>query len=201
MAASDEITRKIEGDFWSGAAKTMASLTRKGGLWTVVMAAIVLACAILITLLAEESEERFGLHWDLTRNRVYSISEATRRALAILDREIVIYTVYQTGEEDMTISELLRRYEMSSRYVTVKNIDPLQSPLFTRQFEQDGGRIENNSIIVTKTGEEDAYRVVRAQNLYEWQLDDNRLYAIGLVAEQRVTSAILSLMGGSRPRV
>jgi hypothetical protein len=199
MAGSDEATRGAGGNSWRRAANALTSHLRKGGAWAVIMAAVVLACAILTTLLAEEAEERFELHWDLTQNRVYSISEATRNALSLLDREIVIYTVYPAGEEDMTISELLRRYEMGSGYVEVRNIDPARSPLFTRQFEGDGGRIENNSIIVTQTGGDD-YRVIRAQNLYEWQLDDNRLYAIGLVAEQRVTSAILSLMGGPQPR-
>ncbi|MDR3354201.1 MAG: GldG family protein [Synergistaceae bacterium] len=196
MAGLDETKPRA----WKRASKLAASAMQKGGVWTIAMAAVTLACAVLVTLLAEEAEDRFGLHWDLTRNRVYSISEATRNVLSLLDGEIVIYTVYPTGEEDMTIGELLRRYEMASPCVTVRNIDPVRSPLFTRQFEGDGGRIENSSIIVTKAGEGNDYRVIKAQNLYEWRLDDDRLYAVGLVAEQRVTSAILSLMGGPQPR-
>jgi hypothetical protein len=171
---------------------------RKGGLWVSLTGLVFLACAVLITLLAEQTEERFGLNWDLTQNRVYSISEATRSVLAALDRDVVIYTLYRTGEENITIGELLRRYEMASPRVEVRNIDPVRSPLFTQQFEEDGQRIENNSIIVSATGGEGDFRVIRAQNLYEWQLEGDRLYATGLVAEQRITSAIAALTGGPR---
>jgi hypothetical protein len=200
MAGSDETRLKVRDGVWGRIQNRSASAPQKGGVWMLLMAAVTLGCAVLITLLAEEAEDRFGLHWDLTRNRVYSISDATRKVLSLLDGEVVIYTVYPAGGEDMTIGGLLRRYEMASRHVTVKNIDPVRSPLFTRQFERDGDRIENSSIIVTQAGEGGDYRVIKAQNLYEWRLDDNRLYAVGLVAEQRVTSAILSLTGGPQPR-
>jgi hypothetical protein len=166
----------------------------------VLMAMMFTAFAVLITLVSERLERRFGLHWDLTQNRVYSISEATRNALALLDEDLTIYTVYPAGNEDVTIGELLRRYEMESRRVKVKNIDPIRNPLFTRQFES-GGTVENNSIVVAKDGEAGDYRVIKPQNLYEWNLKSDRLYATGLAAEQRVTSAILSLAGGERRRV
>ena len=166
----------------------------------VLTAAVLAAFAVLITLISERLESGFGLHWDLTQNRVYSISEATKNVLALLDEDLTIYTVYPAGNEDVTIGELLRRYEMESRRVKVKNVDPIRNPLFTRQFE-DGGAVENNSIVVAYDGEAGDYRVIKPQNLYEWNLKGDRLYATGLAAEQRVTSAILSLAGGVRRRV
>jgi ABC-2 type transport system permease protein len=166
-----------------------------------VSAFAVLAAAVLLTLLAERLEDRLGLHWDLTRNRVYSITDATRSVLETLDEDLIVYTVYPAGERDVTIGELLRRYEMASRRVEVRNIDPVRAPLFTRQFERDGRPVENNSIIVARAGGDKDYRVIRPQNLYEWQLRGDRLFATGLVAEQRVTSSILSLTGGRQPRI
>jgi hypothetical protein len=163
-------------------------------------ASVFTVVAVLATLVFERIESGFGLHWDLTRNHIYSISEATEEVLGLMDEDVTIYTVYPSGNEDVTISELLRRYEMASRRVRVQNVDPIRNPLFTRQFES-GGPVENNSIIVAKGGESGDYRVIKPQSMYEWNLKGDRLYATGLAAEQRVTSAILSLSGGERGRV
>ncbi|MDR3164362.1 MAG: GldG family protein [Synergistaceae bacterium] len=184
----------------SGRIGGITDFRRRAGAPAVSMAAAFVMTAVLITLISERLERRFGLQWDLTQNRVYSISKATKEALALLDKGLTIYTVYPAGNEDVTIGELLRRYEMASRQVKVKNIDPIRNPLFTQQFE-GAGTIENNSIIVVKDGETSDYRVIKPQNLYEWNLKGDRLYAAGLAAEQRVTSAILSLAGGERRRV
>jgi hypothetical protein len=179
----------------------IARVTSKlgGGLWIWAAIVILIAIAVVISFLAEQLEDRLGLQWDLTRNRVYSISEATKGTLALLNQDVTIYTLYPAGKEDMTIGELLRRYEIASDRITVENIDPVSSPLFTRQFQKDDQEIADNSLIVAFSGEEGDYRVIQAENLYEWEMEDDRIYITALVAEQRITSAIESLMGGEQP--
>ncbi|GHV65423.1 hypothetical protein AGMMS49587_19650 [Spirochaetia bacterium] len=181
--------------------KEKKGILQEGGVWILVMAAVSIACAVLVTLLAERGENTFGLQWDLTQNRVYSISEATKGLLAPLGEDVTIYTTFSLGKEDLTISEILRRYRMVSRHIEIKNIDPVASPLFTRQFQKDDTAIGANSLIVALSRSEgENFRVIRAEDLYEWNLEGERLYATGLVVEQRVTSAILSLMGGEQQR-
>lgn len=175
-----------------------AALSYMGTVWIWGIVAILIASAVLISMLTEQLEDRFGWEWDLTRNRVYSISEATKATLALLDKNIDIYTLYTTGDEDVTITELLRRYEIESGHVTVENVDPLSNPLFLQNFE-NGQETEQGSIIVTFEGDRKNYRVISAQNLYEYEMKDDQMYITALVAEQRITSAIESLMGGEQP--
>jgi len=173
---------------------------QKQGIWLLLIL-LALACAVVLTVVTEQLEERLHWHWDLTKNRVYSIGDTTRQILQELDRDIVVYTVYPQGEEDRTITELLRRYELASSRVTVQNIDPIRTPLYTQRFEQDGQPVENNAIIVAFPGVDGDFRLIRPSSLYEWQLEGEQLYATGTVAEQRITSAITSLLGGPQPTV
>lgn len=156
---------------------------------------LIAGCAVVCTLAAEKLESQFHLRWDLTDMQVYSIGDTTKDVLEGLSKDITIYTLYQSGNEDRTVSEILRRYEEESRYIETVNIDPIESPFFTQQYESDGDKIENSSLIVTETeGEE--FRVISARELYEWQLGEDQLYATGMTAEQRITAAISSIEGG-----
>jgi len=170
-----------------------------GNFWIWGAVVILIAAAVLISILAEQIEDRFGWEWDLTRNRVYSISEASKATLALLDKDVNIYTLYPAGSEDVTINELLRRYEISSRHIHVENVDPISNPLFIQQFEEEGEQIEDSSLIVTFAGDTENARVISPQNLYEYEMKDDQMYITALVAEQRITSSIESLMGGEQP--
>lgn len=172
-------------------------LLKKNSVWILIIL-LVVSLGVVVTVISEQLEDRLGLHWDLTSNQVYSIGDATKSSLAVLDKDINIYTVYPQGEEDRTIGELLKHYQMASSFITVKNIDPVSTPLFLQQFENEDGTIENNDIIISLAQDEKSFRVIKAENLYEWNLDQENLYATGLVAEQRITAAITSLMGGKQ---
>lgn len=161
--------------------------------------ALITGCAVVCTLAAEKLESRLHLRWDLTDTQVYSIGEITKGVLEDLSKDITIYTLYQSGNEDRTVSEILRRYEEESSHIEVVNIDPLESPFFTQQYETDDGKIEDSSLIVTETNGEE-FRVISARELYEWQLDEEQLYATGMVAEQRITAALSSIEGGRQTR-
>jgi hypothetical protein len=187
--AANPETKAVRGFFTSKA----------GNFWIWGAVVILIAAAVLISILAEQMEDRFGWEWDLTRNRVYSISEATKATLALLDKDVNVYTLYPTGSEDITINELLRRYEIASRHIHIENVDPISNPLFIQQFEKEGEQIEDNSLIITFAGDTENVRVISPQDLYEYELKDDQMYITALVAEQRITSSIESIMGGEQP--
>lgn len=161
---------------------------------------LIIGCAVIVTLVSKKIEDQFHLRWDLTDNQVYSIGDTTKEVLRKLEKDITIYTLYQSGSEDRTISELLRRYEQESSHIEVKNIDPLEKPYFTKQFETGEETIGQSSLIIQENGSKN-FRVINAQNLYEWQLEEDQLYATGTVAELRVTAAVASISGGKQTTV
>lgn len=160
---------------------------------------LIIGCAVVCTLAVEKLESQFHLRWDLTDTQVYSIGSTTKDVLQGLDKDVTVYTLYPSGEEDRTVQEILRRYEEESPHIAVVNIDPVESPFFTQQYEPDDEKIENSSLIIRENGGEE-FRVISARELYEWQLDEDQLYAVGMVAEQRITAAISSIEGGRQTR-
>lgn len=158
---------------------------------------LIIFCAVVLTLAAEKAETRLKLRWDLTNSQIYSIGSTTKEVLKKLDKNITIYTVYESGSEDRTISEILRKYRQENSHIKVVNIDPVENPFFTQKFETDDTKLENSSLIIQENASED-FRVISAKDLYEWQLDEDQLYATGMIAEQRITAAIASLEGGKQ---
>lgn len=169
---------------------------RKQKLLTAGALILLIVCAVVLTLVAEKMEDQFGLRKDLTGSQIFSIGDKTKEVLAGLDEDIRIYTVYESGEEDRTITELLRRYAQESSHITIENVDPVENPFFTEKYSTDGQEAAKSSIIIQSEEDADEYYVIAPENLYEWNLKEDQLYATGMVAEQRITSAIALIENG-----
>lgn len=161
---------------------------------------LMIGCAVVLTLIAEKAETHFHLRWDVTDSQIYSIGDTTKEVLKKLDKDITIYTIYETGSEDRTVTEILKRYQQENPHIKVVSIDPNENPFFTQQFEEDDTAVENSSLII-QTDDKEEFRLIRAEDLYEWKLDEDQLYATGMIAEQRVTAAIASIAGGQQNTV
>lgn len=158
---------------------------------------LIIGCAVVLTLVSEKLELQLKWKWDLTNNQIYSIGDTTKSILKKVDKPITIYTLYESGKEDHTVSEILDRYHQESDYIQVVNIDPIEKPMFTQQFETDDVTIEASSLIIREDNK-DEFRIINAQDLYEWKLKEDQLYATGMIVEQRVTAAIASIQGGKQ---
>ncbi len=158
---------------------------------------LVMICAIVVTLVSEKIEDKFQLRWDVTDSRIYSIGNATKTILKELDKDVTIYTIYESGQEDLTIQEILKRYRQENAHIHIVNIDPVEKPFFTQQYEKDGESIEKSSLIIQDDNSEE-FRVIHGEDLYEWEVDEEQLYATGMIAEQRITAALASIQGGSQ---
>lgn len=177
----------------------MKQKDRKGFKNVVLLGFVVLIviCAVVITLVAEKIEDKFNLRWDVTDSQIYSIGDTTKALLKDLDKDITVYTTFQSGQEDLTIREILKRYKQESGHIKTVNVDPVEKPFFLQQYETDGESIEASSLIIQDNNSEE-FRVINGQDLYEWELSEDQLYATGMIAEQRITAAIASIQGGSQ---
>lgn len=177
----------------------MKQKDRKGFKNVVLLGFVVLIviCAVVITLVAEKIEDKFNLRWDVTDSQIYSIGDTTKALLKDLDKDITVYTTFQSGQEELTIREILKRYKQESGHIKTVNVDPVEKPFFLQQYETDGESIEASSLIIQDNNSEE-FRVINGQDLYEWELSEDQLYATGMIAEQRITAAIASIQGGSQ---
>lgn len=73
--------------------------------------------------------------WDLTKGKVFTLSEETRRTVAGLRRDVEVLAFYGQGDEAYPrVSDLLRRYAALSPRLTWRFVDPYRSPEAVRKY-------------------------------------------------------------------
>ncbi|HZS52096.1 MAG TPA: GldG family protein [Bryobacterales bacterium] len=101
----------------------------KYGAYVAVYLVVVLAILFAANFLAN----RYDKTYDATSNKVFSLSDQTKKILANLKQNVTIYyfnTSNQTNESAFGPSprDLLQRYSSASHYVTVDFVDPVKNP-------------------------------------------------------------------------
>ena len=101
---------------------------------------------------------------DLTSQSLYSLSDQTRRIAASLDRDVQLYLICNTGNEDSTIQRLLERYEGLSGHIQAQVMDPTRDPTFLDRYDLEISRLYENSVLAV-CGER--CRLVGYDEIYE----------------------------------
>ena len=165
---------------------------RYGG-YAVIVTLLVLGSLVALNLLVQE----LPLEFDLTENRLFSLSEQTEALLEGLGKPVNIYALFAAGREDPTIAEVLRSYEQQSRLVTLEFIDPELNPGFTAKYDTEGTGISAGSLIV-ESGE--LFRVIPNIELYNISYtQQGQPQIMGLQIEPKVTQAINYVSSGYTP--
>lgn len=143
---------------------------------------IILLAIIIISNLALT---KLDIKFDLTKNKIYSLTEDTNKLLKGLTNDINIITVQENGSENNDIKEILSKYESTSDKIKIKNIDPAVSPAAVKQFSKGGSEISSGSVIVESGNR---FKVINEYDLYEIDYSTGQIK--GIKAEQKLTSAI-----------
>lgn len=95
------------------------------------LGSIVLVAAILtgINYIAKRQSKR----WDLTANKVFSLSDQSRKVLQSLDAPVHV-RVFARNDDFQRFRDRLAEYESASPRVTVEYIDPDQKPTLASQY-------------------------------------------------------------------
>ncbi len=159
-----------------------------------------LITAVVITLLFVTNlvVDMIPARLDLTRNKIYSLSEQTYTVLDRLDTDIIIYGVYEPGKANPTVEEVLRRYQSGSKRIAYDTIDPVRDPLTAQKYTQDGQTLRAGSIVV-ESGEK--FRIISPFDLVNYSTNQQQQQPTveSLAIEQRVTSALLFVSGEDTP--
>ena len=101
---------------------------RHGGFATLLVVAVIVI-TILLNIVISTLDNVWGLSYDLSSNRLYTISEQTERVVSAIDEPVHIYALMQTGSESQTVENLLENYRrLAPDYITVTVVDPIQNP-------------------------------------------------------------------------
>lgn len=141
----------------------------RAGSYSAVAAVIVIAIAILVNMMVSTLPTA-STQLDMTEQSLYSLSDQTKRIAASLDKDVTLYLISNSGQEDDTIMRLLERYADLSSHIKVQTMDPTLQPTFLNQYELDISQLYANSVLADCNGR---YRLVGYDEIFvtEYSMD------------------------------
>lgn len=155
------------------------------GTYASVMTLAVIAVVIVLNLIVSQLDIKF----DLTTNKMFSLSEQSQKIVTALDKEVTIYPIYTKGRENPQFIEMLEKYKALSNKIKIETKDPDLNPAFIKKYAQENETISSGSIIVTSG---DRYKVLSPYDLVDYQFN-SQVYdwqATAITLEPKVTGAI-----------
>ena len=172
--------------------------TAKAGSYSFITVAIVLAILIVINLIFSALPSTWT-NYDISSSRLYSVTSSTKSVVQNLEKDVTIYWITQSGEEDSVLEKLLDVYDSLSGNITVEKKNPDIYPTFTANYTSEN--VYNNSLIV-ECGEK--YRYISYSDIYD--ADTSSYYSTGSVAysfdgEGLITTAIDYVISDDLPQL
>jgi ABC-type uncharacterized transport system involved in gliding motility auxiliary subunit len=167
----------------------------KYGGYATITTAIVVAALIVLNLIVDKLDIKF----DLSQNKLFSISEQTTKILTDLNSDIKIISLTGSAKSNVVVDELLDKYKQKSNKIDVEYVDPVLHPNYAQDYAKNGEQIQEQSLIVVSGNKS---KVIAPNDLYSTSQNPlNNSQNQSLVAEQKITSAILYVTADKIPVV
>ena len=168
----------------------------QGGTYSLIISAVVLALMIVINILVSALPSTLT-QYDISAAQLYSITSNTKVVVNALEKDVTIYWIVQSGEEDQIIENLLDKYESLSDHIMVEKKNPDIYPTFAEQYTDE--TVQNNSLVV-ECG--DKYRFIGYDDIYLYETDMySYSYNASFDGEGAITSAIDYVVSEELPQV
>ncbi|GHV86784.1 hypothetical protein AGMMS50255_0800 [Spirochaetia bacterium] len=148
--------------------------------------------------------DRYPLDIDLTPNRIFEVSEDTKKFLASLEDDINIY-VFNTEDRFIAsgpteyfiqANEVINKYRQLSLRIKLQYIDLVRNPDFNARYPDVSLNV--NDILITAGGKT---KVVSPMDLFNIRSSDYGAYVSSSKAEQTMTSALLQIISSKKTLV
>ncbi len=172
--------------------------TAKVGGYSVLMSVIALLILIALNVFAEALPSNLT-QYDISSAQLYSLTSSTKVVVQNLEKEVKIYWIVQSGEEDTVIERLLGVYDALSDNLEIIKKNPDVYPTFAKQYTED--TVYNNSLIV-ECGDKSRY--ISYYDIYEYDTTD--YYTTGSATqyfdgEGEITTAIDYVISDDLPQI
>jgi ABC-type uncharacterized transport system involved in gliding motility auxiliary subunit len=131
---------------------------------------------------------------DLTKNKIYSLSEETYKLLDSLSTDVTVTTVGKLGSEDPTVKTILGKYAAHNRHEKLQTMDPDLNPGWTKQYDTTGQGLGAGTLVVA-AGKK--FKTIGVYDMYNYDTSNydpanpnSQPQLTSLSVEQRVTSAV-----------
>lgn len=148
----------------------------------VLLGVLLVAANIGLSMLPEKYTS-----FDVTANKVYTLTEDTKKMLAGVDRDVAIYVLADEGSKDTDLDKTLQQVDSLSKYISVSYISPVSNPKFYYNYTQEQPS-DNSLIVVSDTNS----TVVDYNDIYVTELDYSTYQSkiTGYDGEGQIASAI-----------
>lgn len=167
------------------------------GAYSSSMVIIAVGAAVLVNLLASEIPSGYTT-FDVTSNKLYSLTDETEKMLEGLQEDIQIYVLSSENAQDTTLEKTLAQYEQLSGHIHVSFVDPVVNPKFYTSYTDSS--VSGNSLIVVS---DKRSRVIDYSTVYETSVDYTTYSSTvtGYDAEGQITSAIDYVTSDNMPKI
>lgn len=168
----------------------------RGGTYSLASIAIVLVILIMVNIIVSALPSNLT-QYDMSASKLYSITSNTKSVVNALDKDVTIYWIVQSGEEDDIIEALLDKYDSLSDHINVVKRNPDVYPTFAEQYTDE--TVQNNSLVV-ESGDRSKYIsyddiYVTSTNMYSYS------YTTSFDGEGAITSAIDYVLTDDLPQM
>lgn len=169
----------------------------RGGSYSLTITAVVLAILVVANVFVTALPSSLT-KYDISSSKLYSITSNTKVVVNALEKDVTIYWVVQSGQEDDIIENLLGKYESLSDHIEVVKKNPDVYPTFAEQYTDK--KVQNNSLIV-ECG--DRSRFIGLDDIYlgEMNLYSGTYNTTDFDGEGAITSAIDYVVSEELPQL
>lgn len=182
--------------------KKINNRSLKYGSYAFAATAVVIAIIVIFNALLGLDSIRDRLRFDITKNKLFSLSEPSITMLGDLDKEVEVIILtdekYYQGSE---ILEVLKQYELKSNgKVAIRFVDVEKDPTFVeREIDPNQVKGISEGSIVVKSGKNS--KVVSKSDMVEYDYSTYSSYPVALKIEQVFSSAIKSVTADFTPLI
>ena len=177
---------------------SMNSKKIKLGVFSSAMVVVGIALVVVVNLVVEALPDSYTAI-DMTKQKMYSITDDTKDILHNLDEDVTVYVLAGKSTCDTTLQKTLERYAAETSHVTITYKDPSVYPNFYLNYTDDNS-ITQNSLIVES---DKRSKVINYSNIYESTIDYSTYSqkTTGYDGEGQLTSAIQYVISEDMPVV
>lgn len=150
--------------------------------------ASITAIVIIVLLVANILISKKDITFDVSPDKLYTISDQTKSILKENKKEITIYYLNSKTDANSTYLQIVKQYAKASKNVKIEYRDLENYPNFASDYLDDGEEATSDSVIVVCG---DKYRYVSSDDYVNYSYDSSfNMVADSLSVESNITSAI-----------
>lgn len=162
------------------------------------LSALSIVLIIIVAILANVLVSKGNWSYDVTDNKIFSISQQTKKIVKNLDQDITIYFLDSKKNVDDNYLQIAEQYKKNSKHVSIKYRDLELYPNFGQDYVSSSESIEAGGILVV-CGEKGRY--ISSDDFLTYDMDSSGNYTTAVNLEPSLTAAINYITSSKTPKI